>query len=143
LLCAAGAHSSTPDPVAACRAQHAEQPPAHIACLERELRARSDAPREEAVAQPSLGAEQIRSSRPEESIERVMVEIENVTYGFDGFGQFRLTDGQIWKASESTPREQRLESGKRYTARIQRGKMGGYRMYIEGVRRMIKVRRVE
>ncbi len=72
-----------------------------------------------------------------------MVEIESATYGFEGLGLFRMTDGQVWKASESTPREQRLEPSKRYTARIQRGKVGGYRMHVEGVRRMIKVRRVE
>lgn len=71
------------------------------------------------------------------------VEIQDVSYGYEGLALFRMTDGQVWKATESTPREQRLESGKSYTARIERGKLGGYRMYIDGVPRMIKVRRMQ
>ncbi len=71
------------------------------------------------------------------------MEIESATYSYDGLGLFRMVDGQVWKASESTSREQRLEPGKRYTARIERGTIGGYRMYVDGMRRMIKVRRVE
>lgn len=144
-LCATLAHSSAADPVAAiadCRALHAEHPSEHIACLERELRARGAAPAEKTV-QPGLGAEQVRVTSSHESVEQVTVEIENVTYSFDGLGSFRMTDGQVWKASESTPRGQRLELDKRYSARIERGKLGGYRMYVDGVRRMIKVRRTE
>lgn len=69
--------------------------------------------------------------------------IENVTYGSDGAGTFRMANGQVWKASERASPEQRLEPGKGYTARIERGKLGGYRMYVDGMRRMIKVRRME
>jgi hypothetical protein len=143
LLYAVLAHSAA-DPGAAiadCRAKHAEHPSEHIACLERELQAVGDA-REEAE-QPSLGAEQLRTNRPSETVEPVIVTIENVTYGFDGMGLFRMTDGQVWKAMESMPPEKRLESGKRYSARIERGKFGGYRMYVDGTRRMIKVMRTQ
>jgi hypothetical protein len=135
------AHSAA-DPDAAiadCRARHAEHPPEHIACLERELHALGDA-REE-IAPPSLGAEQLPTKRPQETVEPVAVEIANVTYGFDGMGLFRMTDGQVWKAMESTPREQRLEPDRRYSALIKRGKLGGYRLYIDGAPRMIKVMR--
>lgn len=136
------AHSAA-DPGAAitdCRARYAEQPAEHIACLERELRALGGSRQE--AAPPSLGAEQIRAKRPQDSIEQTTVEIENVTYGFDGKGLFRMTDGQVWKATESTPREQRLEPGRSYSARIERGTLGGYRMYVEGATRMIKVMRM-
>lgn len=92
---------------------------------------------------PGLGAEQVRSNRPKDTVEEVTVQIANASYGFDGMGLFRMADGQVWKATESTPREQRLEPGKSYTARIERGKLGGYRMYVDGGRRMIKVMRMQ
>lgn len=137
------AHSAA-DPataIADCRARHADNPPEHIACLEGALQARGTARQE--AARPSLGAEQLRSNRPEQPIEPVSVQIENATYGFDGMGVFRMADGQIWKATESTPREQRLEPGKSYSAHIEPGKLGGYRMRVEGTRRMIRVMRVQ
>lgn len=141
LLYAALAHSAA-DPVADCRARHAEHPPEHIACLERELRALRDLRAAGQEAAPSsLGTEQLRTNRPRETVEPVTVQIENVTYGFDGMGLFRMTDGQVWKAMESTPPERRLDPDRSYAARIERGKLGGYRMYIDGVPRMIKVMR--
>lgn len=136
------AHSAA-DPGAAianCRAKYADQPPEHIACLERELQAVGGAPKKEAP--PSLGSEQVRSNRPQETVDQVTVQIQNVSYGRDGMGLFRLADGQVWKATESTPREQRLEPGKSYGARIERGSLGGYRMYVDGAPRMIRVTRV-
>ncbi|MFC4311864.1 hypothetical protein ACFPN2_22475 [Steroidobacter flavus] len=141
LLSAALAHAAA-DPGAAiadCRAKFADHPPEHIACLERALNA-SGGTREE-TAPPSIGDEQLKSKRPQETVDEATVEIANVTYGYDGMGLFRMSDGQVWKATESTPREQRLESGRTYSARIARGKMGGYRMYVEGASRMIRVTR--
>ncbi|MBL8271504.1 hypothetical protein, partial [Steroidobacter sp.] len=85
--------------------------------------------------------EQLKKKTPQESVERATVQIANVTYGFDGRGLFRMTDGQVWKATESAPPEQRLDPGKSYAARIERGKIGGYRMYVEGTPRMIRVTR--
>lgn len=126
--------------IAECRARYAEQPPEHIACLERELRALGAAPQKDTPA--SLGAEQLRTKRPQEAVDQATVEIANVTYGFDGRGLFRMTDGQVWKAVESTPPEQRLEPDKSYAGRIERGKLGGYRMYVDGAPRMIRVTRV-
>jgi hypothetical protein len=131
------------DPDAAiekCRAQHADRPTEHIACLERELQALGGSPKKQAPA--SLGSEQLRSNRPQDTVEEVTVRIQNVSYGRDGMGLFRMADGQVWKATESTPREQRLETGKNYGARIERGKLGGYRMYVDGAPRMIRVTRV-
>ena len=142
-LSAALAHSAAgPESAAAdCRAKYAEDPKEHIACLERALHAHAGTPQE--GAQSTLGAEQLRTKPQRETVERVTVEIQDVSYGYEGLALFRMTDGQVWKATESTPREQRLESGKSYTARIERGKLGGYRMYIDGVPRMIKVRRMQ
>jgi hypothetical protein len=137
------AHSAA-DPGAAiadCRARYAENPPEHIACLERELRAVGGA--RSKVTPPSLGAEQLRSKEPQDTVEQVAVKIENVSYGFDGKGLFRMADGQVWKATESTPSAQQLDPGKSYSARIERGKLGGYRMYVEGASRMIKVMRTQ
>jgi len=136
------AHSAA-DPgaaIAECRARYAEQPAEHIACLERELRAHG-APL--AKSAPSLGSEQLRTKRPPETVDQASVAIENVSYGFDGKGLFSMTDGQVWKAVESTPPEQRLEPGKRYAGRIERGKLGGYRLYVEGTPRMVRVTRTK
>ena len=143
LLSAVLAHSAA-DPGAAiadCRARYAANPPEHIACLERELKSFGAAP--EQAAQPGLGAEQLKTNRPQESVEQIAVQIANATYGFDGMGVFRMTDGQVWKATQSTPREQRLNPDKTYAARIERGNLGGYKMYVEGAPRMIRVVRVQ
>jgi hypothetical protein len=143
LLVAVLAHAAADsgDAIANCRARYAAQPPEHIACLERELRALGAAPKE--GVQPGLGAEQLRTKPSQDTIEQVSVEIQNVTYGFDGRGVFQLADGQVWKGTESTPNELRLEPGRSYAGRIERGKFGGYRMYIDGTPRMIKVMRMQ
>jgi hypothetical protein len=135
---------SAADPSAAianCRAKHAENPPEHIACLERELQALEPTRQEDAKS--NFGAEQFRAKPAQETVEQTSVEIQNVTYGFGGMAVFRMADGQVWKATESTPTEQRLDPSKTYSARIERGKFGGYRMYVQGVPRMIKVMRMQ
>ena len=137
LLSAALAHAAA-DPIADCRARYADNPPEHIACLERAL---GGAPKE--VAQPSLGAEQLRTKPSQDDVQQVAVKIENVTYGFDGRGLFRTSDGQVWKGTESTPHEQRLDPSKSYVGRIERGSLGGYKMYLDGVPRMIRVMRTQ
>ena len=131
-LGAAAAHAN--DPVADCRTAHAADPPAHIACLERALGARSEpqsAPRGELAAPPSA-----------ERVSEIEVEIVAARYA-NGLGIFELADGQVWHETEKTPEPQRLETGTHYRARIERGTLGGYRMYVDGVRRMIKVKRVK
>ncbi|MBL8271479.1 hypothetical protein, partial [Steroidobacter sp.] len=100
-LYAALAHSAA-EPSAAvadCRAKYAESPSEHVACLERALNALGGKRQESAPA--SLGHEQLKKKTPQESVERATVQIANVTYGFDGRGLFRMTDGQVWKATES------------------------------------------
>lgn len=114
------------DPVVDCRAAHAADPPAHIACLERALGAHTE-----------LGA-----PPPLERVSEIEVEIVAASYP-NGLGIFELADGQVWHETEKTSEPQRLEPGTRYRARIERGTLGGYRMYVDGVRRMLKVKRVK
>jgi hypothetical protein len=131
-LASAAAHAS--DPVTECRKAHVENPPAHIACLERALGARSEqlgAPRKEFAEPPRA-----------ERVTAVEVEIVAARYA-NGLGTFELADGQVWHETEKTPEQQRLDPATRYRARIERGTLGGYRMYVEGVRRMLKVKRVK
>ena len=141
------------DPAAACRQAHADDPPAHIACLEAALRGHvhGEAPTAEAPAaaadQPEgLGSEQVvqtERARSDAPPEQVAVTIVSVTYNSQELGVFRLADGQIWRETEKTPQHQRLAPGRQYEARIERGKLGGYRMYVEGVRRMMKIERLQ
>jgi hypothetical protein len=139
---------SAPDPVAACRAAHRGDPAAHIACLEAALQGRADPP---AVAAPGtdeptgLGAEQVatarrlRDARPEPASVRIV----SATYNSRELGVFQLEDGQLWRETERTPRHMRLAADRQYDARIERNVLGGYRMYVDGVRRMLKVERLE
>ena len=124
-LGAAAAQGS--DPVTECRAAHAADPAAHIACLERAL---------------GGSAEELGTQRPVERVSEVDVEIVAASYS-NGLGVFELADGQVWRETEKTPEQLRLAPDKHYRARIARGTLGGYRMYVEGVRRMIKVKRVK
>lgn len=124
-LAAAAAHASD-DPVADCRKAHAADPAAHVVCLERALGAREE-----------LGA-----SPPAERVREADVEIVAASYP-SGLGVFELADGQVWHETERVPEQLRLEPGTRYRARIERGTLGGYRMYVDGVRRMLKVKRVK
>lgn len=132
VLTGAAAHAS--DPVADCRKAHAADPPAHIACLERALGARSE--------QPVVPRKEFAEPPRAERVSEVEVEIVAARYP-NGRGIFELADGQVWHETEKTPERQRLDPGARYRARIERGTLGGYRMYVEGARRMLKVKRVK
>jgi hypothetical protein len=124
---AVAAYANDPDPVADCRKAHAGDPPAHIACLERAL---------------GGSREELGAPRPVERVREVEVEIVAASYP-GGLGVFELADGQVWRETEKAPEQLRLDPGKRYRARIERGNLGGYRMYVDGVRRMLKVKRVK
>jgi hypothetical protein len=132
------------DAAAACRAAHAADPPAHIACLEQALRRPdSPAPAESTPkTRPALGSEQVERQTAERD-QPLQVQITSVSYDAEGLGLFRMADGQVWRETESTPASLRLRSGNAYSARIERGKVRGYRMYVDGLRRMIKVERLK
>ncbi|MBB6096532.1 hypothetical protein HNQ60_005454 [Povalibacter uvarum] len=155
-LIAVPAMSGT-DPVAECRARHSGDSAAHIACLEGALQG----PKPSAAKQPQkvqqqnapvaeakpteLGAEQVRAGKrdSDEARPQVLVDIVSVSYGAGGLGTFRMADGQVWRETVATPERARLDSNKKYSARIERGAIGGYRMYVDGERRMIKLERIE
>ncbi len=126
------------DAVATCREAHADDPSAHIECLERALSGRAiDAP------DHKLGVEQLRTKRrePDQAQQQMEVRIVSVTYSDEGRGSFQMADGQLWNETERSPRGYRLNPNQEYSARIERGKLGGYRMYVVGTRRMFKVER--
>ena len=169
LSCVAASAVAAPDPVDACRDTHAGDAAAHIACLEQALRAAGvsqagsttpvkvapvAAPTAAAVAaapaatvaQPTgLGAEQAKARQraPDEPLEQVAVRVVSVGYNSSGFGVFTLADGQVWRETVAAPERHRLRAGREYAGRIERGSIGGYRMYLDGVKWMFKVERLK
>lgn len=176
LAAAIGAHAS-PDPVDDCRAAHAGNATAHIACLEDALRSRLPAPTVSApaqqaaapapaaapvappvaaaaataaaapaVAEPTgLGAEQAKArQRPLDAPpEQALVTIVAVRYNAEGLGTFMMADGQVWRETTPAPERRHLKAGREYPARIETSKIGGYRLYVDGIRWMYKVRRLQ
>jgi hypothetical protein len=164
LTCAAAVASAGTDPIAACRTAHAGDSAAHIACLENALRAAGAAPAGPVAAAPvpavaaagaatavaapqptGLGAEQAKARQrsPDAPMEQAAVRIVAVRYTASGLGLFSMADGQIWLETVATPERHHLEPGREYSARIERGKVGGYRMYVEGVKWLHKVERLK
>lgn len=165
----AAAAAAAPDPIAVCREAHAGDSAAHIACLEQALRkagvspaagatttkaapaavptaVAAAAPAEAAAAPPTgLGAEQAKARQraPDAPMEQVAVRIVSVGYNSDGLGVFTLADGQVWRETVATPDRHRLRAGREYAGRIERGSIGGYRMYVDGVKWMFKVERLK
>lgn len=166
----AAAAAAAPDPIDACREAHAGDSAAHIACLEQALRkagvsqasgvqpgkaAPAAVPTAVAAATPAaaatapqptgLGAEQAKARQraPDEPLEQVAVRIASVGYNTAGLGVFTLADGQVWRETVATPDRHRLRAGREYAGRIERGSIGGYRMYVDGVKWMFKVERLK
>jgi hypothetical protein len=112
------------------------------------------APAAVAIAVPSasppptgLGAEQAQAQtrqRAEEppAAQAATVQIVTATYNAAGLGTFTMADGQVWQETERTPSQLRLQPGGEYAARIERGKVGGYRLYVDGANWMYKVKRL-
>lgn len=92
-----------------------------------------------------LGADQLEQARRNrgEEVERpVAVEIVGVEYGAEQLATLTLADGQQWRETSITPRGRRLVAGRTYRGRIERGSVGGYRLYVEGIKHMYTVRRL-
>jgi len=140
---------SATGPVAECRAEHSRDSPEYVRCLEAALEAtdRNSADQAghtaaEPVPEPrpaGMGAEQVRDAEDAE----LSVRIVSTTYSSRGLGTFRLANGQVWRETTASPTRKHLDQGKPYTARIVRGRMGGYRMHVDGVRWMKTVERIE
>jgi len=99
-----------------------------------------------AVPQPTgLGAEQAKARQraPDQPTEQVAVRVVSVGYNSSGLGVFTLADGQVWRETVATPDRHRLRAGREYAAHIERGTIGGYRMYVDGVKWMFKVERLK
>jgi len=92
-----------------------------------------------------LGAEQAKARQraPDEPLEQVTVRVVSVGYNSTGLGVFTLADGQVWRETVAAPERHRLRAGREYAARIERGSIGGYRMYVDGVKWMFKVERLK
>jgi hypothetical protein len=75
--------------------------------------------------------------------ERITVQISEIVYTRTGRTLFFTEDGQIWRETDSQPVGRRLSTKKQYIAEITQSMFGGYRMDIDGVRRIIKVERLE
>jgi len=95
------------------------------------------------AAEPTgLGADQVRG-RTRTSAEPVQVTIVAVSYNAAGLGTFRMADGQVWRETLASPERRRLRPGREYPARIEVGRVGGFRLFVEGVRWMKTVERLE
>jgi hypothetical protein len=132
------------DAIDACRAAHGGDPAAHIGCLEAALRGPVAAPARPAVA-TGLGAEQVVASQrqADPSADAATVRITSATYNVLELGTFRLDNGQVWRETMKSPAHRRLAPDTEYTARIERGRAGGYRMRVDGIKWMKRVERVE
>ena len=92
-----------------------------------------------------LGAEQVPALQPAPAspAEQVAtVRISSTHYNAAGLGVFTMADGQVWQETERAPLRLRLEPGREYVARIERGKIAGYRLYVDGANWMYKVKRL-
>jgi hypothetical protein len=147
---------AAPDPVMACRTAHADDPAAHIECLEAALRdsdrpvaaeagVSADVPVAAPVADPQrpedFGKEQVKAVEPE--FKELTLQIVSTSYNSNGLGTFRTADGQVWRETTPSPERRRLDPDQQYTARVVRSKVGGYRLYVDGVRWMKTVERIE
>lgn len=156
LYAVAAAVVPPPDPVDACRIAHAGDSASRIVCLEQALRQFLPAPESTPVPRPAetsgspamgIGAEQVRARErignpPAEKVEQT-VRILSVRYDQQQRGLFRTDSGQLWRELEVSPWSNRLSTQREYTARIERASLGGYRMYVDGERRMLKVERLQ
>ena len=148
LAAVAAAFAST-DPAATCRSAYADDPPAHIACLEAALNkpCSADSITGTAEDQPTgLGSDQIlqkQRAKADAPVEQATFLIVAATYNAQGLGVFRLDNDQVWRETDKSPRNKWLKPDQQYQARIERAKIGGYRMYVEGVRWMFKVERLK
>ena len=95
-------------------------------------------PNSTAVA--GLGAEQLQQP-PVESVEARL--IDDFT-GWNGRTVFRLDNGQVWQQTRNYIRDYKpprpLQQAK---VTISRGLMGSYNMRVEGVKRIVQVKRVK
>ena len=92
-----------------------------------------------------LGAEQAKAHQKPLDVPPESVEVRIVSTGYNaaGLGVFRMADGQVWRETTPAPARHHLDPQREYAARIERSRLGGYRLYVDGVRWMHKVERLQ
>lgn len=133
------ADAAGPAAIERCRSAHAGDAAAHVACLENALR------RGQAEPDEQVGLDQVKQRKRDrgEGPPPAVVRIVSISYDARGFGTIRTEDGQVWRETDAGKSRPRLAPGTTYTARIEHGRIGGYRMYVDGIRWMYKVERLE
>ena len=98
-----------------------------------------------AAGPTGLGAEQAKARQKplDAAPESVEVRIVSTGYNAAGLGVFRMADGQVWRETTPTPARHHLDPQREYAARIEKSRIGGYRLYVDGVRWMHKVERLQ
>jgi hypothetical protein len=144
------------DPIETCRIQSATSE-ARIACLEAAIRAIGDggAPQTTAAAPAArnatpqgLGAEQIVARNPQARAEKIESEavaspVARLEYNLTGRPIFHLENGQVWRGLEPETATRRLSAARRYEATVTSGTLGGYRLRLEGIKRLYAVERLQ
>lgn len=153
LALATAAAAEDHEAIARCGAAHAADPAARIACLEDALRghkpplvpAPSAPPAPPAPPPPAIGQDQLEERERARSGKSAAATVKIVSASYDGSGAgtFRTAEGQVWRETELTPGRLHLKPGQEYSGRIERTALGGYRLYVDGVKWMMKVERLE
>lgn len=111
---------------------------------------RSDATTEvpapaEADATPETSAvEEFGAEQVEERIERLEARLMGDFTGWTGNTRFRLDNGQVWQQTRNyIPDYEPREPMPQPRVTISRGLMGSYNLKIEGVKRIVQVKRIK
>ena len=106
----------------------------------------TDAPeRAEADATPETPAvEEFGAEQVEERIERLEARLVGDFTGWTGNTKFRLDNGQVWQQTKNyIPDYEPREPIPQPRVTISRGLMGSYNLKIEGVKRVVQVKRIK
>lgn len=138
---------AAPAPPAAAPVRSAAESPPRVAPEVSPPAASSSLPGPTPVAETptGLGAEQVVASQrqADPTADAATVRVISATYNLLELGTFRLDNGQVWRETMKSPAHRRLAPDTEYTARIERGRAGGYRMRVDGIKWMKRVERLE
>jgi len=145
------AGQATADPVEECRTRSANDQQ-RIACLEAAIRSMSGGTPTRAAssaAPQGLGAEQVaireqlRGERPEPEREAFAAGIVAIEYDPTGRPTFTLDNGQVWRGLQPDPQYQRFKLPRHNRAEVWDAKISGYRLRVDGVKRILQVTRIK
>jgi hypothetical protein len=93
----------------------------------------------ETSAVAEFGAEQV-----EQRVDRLEARLEGDFTGWTGNTRFRLDNGQVWQQTKNyIPDYEPREPIAQPRVTITRGLMGSYNLRVEGVKRIVQVKRIE